>query len=257
MRTLRAALRLLYIVATIGVVPLALLYVSTASLFGPRIRLRAVLAATPLFGQIYLTAFGVRLDLEGARDPAAKIFVANHVSYVDIFVAAASTGAVFVSRHDVKDWPLFGWFARMAGTVFLDRTSIRSAIASSRGLVERAAQGGRIMLFPEGGILPGDGVKPFRPFLLAAAVDEGLAVQPLTITYTHFDGHPVDATTRDLVEWHDTPIHTHAWRIMKARSVRVQVSFGETMRASSGGANGAREFAEELRRAVEGMSFRT
>jgi 1-acyl-sn-glycerol-3-phosphate acyltransferase len=252
MRILRASFRLLYLIATIALIPPCLLYVALASLLGRRGRYRAIMAATPLFGYVYLHAFGVRMSVEGRPDAAANVLVGNHVSYLDIFVGAAATGAVFVSRHDVKHWPLFGWFARMAGTVFIDRSSLRSAIESSRAIVERASDGARITLFPEGGILPGEGVKAFKPFLLAAAAEAGLAVQPFAITYTHFDGRPIDATTRDFVEWHDTPIHTHAWRIMKSKGVRVHVAFGTPM--TPGG--DARVFVEELRGAVAGLGSR-
>jgi len=256
MRTLRAGLRLVYLLSTITLVPFCLLYVGIASALGTRARYRAIMAATPLFGQVYLTAFGVRMSVEGAPSPQASLYVANHVSYLDIFVAAAATGAVFVSRHDVKHWPLFGWFARMAGTVFIDRTSLRSAIESSRTIVESAGDGARIVLFPEGGILPGDGVKSFKPFLLAAAADAGLAVQPFAIAYTHFDGRaidPDDAETRNLVEWHDMPIHSHAWRIMQARSTRVLVRFGTPQSAAGNGSDAARRFAESLRAGVAAL----
>src|SRR5687768_17559837 len=167
MTILRTAFRLLILLSMLALVPICLILVVGASMIGRRARYGFVMAATPLWCRIWLAAFGVRLRCVDGPDPRAKIFVGNHVSYMDIFVAGAATGGVFVSRHDVKDWPLIGWFARMAGTVFIDRRSLRSAIESSRGIVERVSQGARITLFPEGGVLPGRGIHPFKPFLLA------------------------------------------------------------------------------------------
>jgi 1-acyl-sn-glycerol-3-phosphate acyltransferase len=251
MKTLRASLRLLYLaLATLLLIPLCLALVLVASLFGRAVRYRVVMLATPVFCRINLFGFGVRVHREGARDGRAKIFVANHVSYLDILIAGAATGGVFVSRHDVKDWPVMGWFARMAGTVFIDRTSLRSAIESSRGLVERVREGARITLFPEGGILPGSGVKPFRPFLLAAIGEEELPVQPMAIVYTAIDGSAADAVSRSLVEWHDGPLHQHAWRVMRMRSVHATVRFRTPLTGSDGGADAARALAERLRAEV-------
>jgi 1-acyl-sn-glycerol-3-phosphate acyltransferase len=250
MSTLRASLRLLFLIGTIVLVPLSFLLVVVASLFGPAVRHRIVMAATPYVCGAYAAAFGIGLRTVGRRDPAAKIFVGNHVSYLDIFIAGAATGGVFVSRHDVKDWPVMGWFARMAGTVFIDRSSLRSAIESSHGIVERVDEGARITLFPEGGILRGEGVKAFKPFLFAAIAEEGHGVQPFAIVYTHVDGRPIDTETRRKVEWHDSNLVAHAWEILKLRGIAVTVRFGTTTTAGAEGASAARAFAEQMRGAV-------
>jgi 1-acyl-sn-glycerol-3-phosphate acyltransferase len=252
MSTLRASLRLVLLVVFNAVlIPVCLVAVLSASLFGPAARHRVVMTLTPVYCWLYLTAFGVIVRIEGRRDGRAKIFVGNHVSYLDIFIAGYATGGIFVSRHDVKDWPLIGWFARLAGTVFIDRSSLRSAIVSSHGIVERVDSGARITLFPEGGILPGPGVKAFKPFLLAAIAEEGHAVQPFAIVYRHADGRPVDAATRNRVEWHDSSLLAHAWGIMGMSSVRVTVRFVEPRRAVGSGSAVARQFAEDLRATVE------
>lgn len=252
MSIIRTAIRLCILLSTILLVPICLVLVIGASLVGRRARYRVVQLATPPWCRIWLAAFGVSLRCEGELDPRARIFVGNHVSYMDIFVAGAATGGVFVSRHDVKDWPLIGWFARMAGTVFIDRSSLRSAIESSRGIVDRVNQGARITLFPEGGVLPGEGVKPFKAFLLAPIAESAIPVQPFAIAYTEIDGRPPDEYNRNHIEWHDTPIVAHAWRIMRMRRVRVVVSFARSItHAGVDGADGAREFAELLRSIVD------
>lgn len=251
MGIVRASLRLLILLSTILLVPICLALVLTAAAFGRRVRYAVVMAATPLWCRIWLAGFGVRLRFEGRPSAGAKIFVGNHVSYMDIFVAGAATGGIFVSRHDVKDWPLIGWFARMAGTVFIDRTSLRSAIESGRGIAARVAEGARITLFPEGGVLRGDGVKPFKPFLLAGIAEARLPVQPFAINYTHVDGEPLNEANRNDIEWHDTPIHVHAWKIMKMSSVRAVVRFADVLTfEGTADSNGARSFSEELRASV-------
>jgi 1-acyl-sn-glycerol-3-phosphate acyltransferase len=196
---------------------------------------------------------GLRVRAHGARSRDARIFVGNHVSYLDILVGGIGVAGVFVSRHDVKDWPIIGIFARLAGTVFLDRSSLRSAIASSAGIVERAGQGIRIALFPEGGTTPGDGVGEFKPFLFGAITGSRFPVQPFTIRYTHIGGTPIDASNKSLVYWYDPApaFDIHGWQMLKLRSVRATITFHEALTPpETADKQSVRAFAEELQRRV-------
>src|SRR5262245_1777458 len=67
-----------------------------------------------------LRAMGVKSHVTG-RIQAGSLLVSNHVSYLDILVLSATSPTVFVSKKEVRGWPIFGWFAQMSGTLFLDR----------------------------------------------------------------------------------------------------------------------------------------
>jgi 1-acyl-sn-glycerol-3-phosphate acyltransferase len=251
-RAADAILRILLLLSTLLVLPLCTLLVLGASAFGPRARYDLVMALTPWFCRWILLGFGVRLKLDGRRSREAHVFVSNHLSYLDIFIAGAAIGGVFVSRHDLKDWPGIGWFAQLAGTVFIDRSSLRSAITSSEGIVFRVRQGARITLFPEGRI-PEDGqIADFKPFLLGAVAQEGLTVQPFTIVYTHLGREPVTAANHHLVYWNDptVPLPRHAWRLMKLPFIRARVVFGQPAMPAGADKRAVREFTEQLRDAV-------
>src|SRR5690242_15551310 len=69
----------------------------------------------------HLRIFGYSADVSGPI-PKSGLLVSNHLSYLDILAIASTTPAVFVSKAEVRHWPLFGWFAAIAGTVFVDRT---------------------------------------------------------------------------------------------------------------------------------------
>ena len=256
--TLRAVLRLiLLMVAVLLLLPSLAIILTAAGIAGSTRRTRMVMALTPPFSRIMARVIGLRVRVEGSRDREARVFVANHVSYTDILVAGIAAGGVFVSRHDVKNWPVIGLFARLAGTVFIDRRSIQSAIASSSGIVERAHQGIRIALFPEGGTTAGEGVGNFKPFLFSAICASGFVVQPITINYTHIGDIPVTSATKGLIYWYDpAPSFTaHGWRLLKLRSVRVTATFHEPVRPPHAGDNAAvREFAELLHdRVADGL----
>ncbi|HKI69591.1 MAG TPA: lysophospholipid acyltransferase family protein, partial [Verrucomicrobiae bacterium] len=69
--------------------------------------------------------------------PKRGLLISNHLSYLDVLVLAAITPAVFVSKREVKNWPVFGWFARLAGTLFVNREK-RSEVSRSKTEIEQA-----------------------------------------------------------------------------------------------------------------------
>jgi 1-acyl-sn-glycerol-3-phosphate acyltransferase len=243
---------LLFLAVVIGL-PVYTLLIAGAMIFGPRARCAMVMALKPTLYGFMTWSFGVRLTIAGKRDPDALLFVSNHCSYLDILIASAVIGGIFISRHDVKDWPVIGVFARIEGTVFLDRASLRSASESAERMLFRTQQGARMILFPEGGITPGPEVGQFRPFLLRAVVAEHLSVQPFTLHYSHIDNDPVTAETQHIVLWDDpsAPLPSHSWRILKLPKIHVRVTFHPTVKPpSSQDKESVRAFAEELRQVV-------
>ncbi|WP_231639266.1 lysophospholipid acyltransferase family protein [Sphingomonas profundi] len=129
-------------------------------------------------------AFGLRVTIAGTPLPRDVLFVANHVSWLDILALGGATGTAFVSKDDVAGWPLVGWMAREAGTIFIRRQ--RHAVRGQADELGRALAAGRaVALFPEGTTGRGDALLPFRAALLAAVADApaGVRVQPVAIDY--------------------------------------------------------------------------
>jgi len=251
--TFRAVARLAALLVTVlPMIPLCTLIVLAAGVAGSRARYRMVMALTPIVCGTIAALVGLRVRIAGRRSDHALIFVGNHVTYLDILTAGVGVGGVFVSRHDVKQWPVIGIFARLAGTVFLDRSSLRSAVASSDGVLERAEQGIRITIFPEG-VTTSGAMAPFRPFLFSAVARGNFPVQPFTIRYTHIGGQSVGEANKDLVYWYDPApgLDVHGWRLLKLPYVRATITFHEVVAPPHSSEKGVvREFAEELQRRV-------
>lgn len=113
------------------------------------------------------------------------LIVANHLSWVDIPMLAGACGARFVSKDEVRRWPLIGYLAGLNRTVYVARSE-RGRVAEQAGALRAAlADGAPVALFPEGGTGDGRGMKPFRAALLAALFPPppGLRVQPVAIDY--------------------------------------------------------------------------
>lgn len=250
---IRGALRFTGLVLFMFSFPVAAILVLGAGIFGERSRYRMIMALTTPWCGTIAALMGVRVKVHGRRSDKAQLFVGNHVTYLDILTAGAVIGGVFVSRHDIKNWPGIGLFARLAGTVFIDRASIFSAMESSEGIVARARQGARITLFPEGGTTPGEGVGPFKPFLFGAIGGSQVWVQPFTILYTRVDGRPLTHDTRDLVYWYrpNEPFLAHGWKVLKLPGITAEITFHDPIPPPvSTDKNVLREYAEVARQSV-------
>lgn len=130
----------------------------------------------------------VRLDLVGdfvAPGAVGCLLVANHVSWLDILaVQSVCSRARFVSKADVKSWPLLSRVIDAGGTLYLERERKRDALRVVRQVADALAAGDTIAVFPEG--TTGDGVTllPFHANLLQAAITSGAPVQPVAVRYS-------------------------------------------------------------------------
>jgi len=133
--------------------------------------------------------FGLRIVITGEALPGASLIVANHISWLDIPLLYSVTPMGFVAKAEIDGWPIAGFIARFGSSLFHDRGSHDSARNVLAATVERLQQGKRVTMFPEGGILPGYGVKPFHARLFAAAVNSGVPVQPMMLRYVKDGQH--------------------------------------------------------------------
>jgi 1-acyl-sn-glycerol-3-phosphate acyltransferase len=124
---------------------------------------------------------------QGTPMPQGGALVANHISWLDIFVLNAGGCVVFVSKAEVAKWPGIGWLARATGTVFVTRDR-KAAARDVALLTARLALGQTLVFFPEGTSSDGAQVLPFKPVLFAPLIAKGMHVQPVTLSYKAPDG---------------------------------------------------------------------
>jgi 1-acyl-sn-glycerol-3-phosphate acyltransferase len=141
-----------------------------------------------------LGIFNVTVELAPDSAPPLEhaMVVANHVSWLDIFVVDALHPCRFVAKAEIRSWPLAGWLAEKAGTVFIARGSKRDLRNIFKGLVHSLQAGERVAFFPEGTTAPQGTLLPFHANLFEAAVDARVMVQPLALSYADEAGghHP-------------------------------------------------------------------
>ncbi len=131
---------------------------------------------------------------QGAGAPVLEhaLIVANHVSWLDIFVINALHPCRFVAKAEIRAWPVLGWLAAAAGTVFIARGNRRELRHIFKGLVTVLQEGQRVAFFPEGTTSSQGQVLPFHANLFEAAIDANVAVQPYALAYLDAAGgyHP-------------------------------------------------------------------
>ena len=175
-----------------------------------------------------LLGFDVRVT--GAPSPQQPtLFVANHVSFLDIEVLGSLLEASFISKADVARWPLFGWLAKLQRTVFVDRR-VSSTHRQRDAIRDRLDQDDNLILFPEGTTGDGNRALPFKSALFSVANYVGthgpLAVQPVSIAYVRLDGMPLGRLYRPFVAWYgDMEFAPHLWTLLGLGRIGVEVSF--------------------------------
>lgn len=179
---------------------------------------------------------GLRVTRHGTPMDRAGAFVANHVSWLDIFVLNAQAPLYFVAKAEVAGWPGIGWLARATGTAFIARKA--SEAAAQKALFEaRLRAGHHLTFFPEGTSTDGRRVLPFKSTLFAAFFEEGLrdrlAVQPVALVYHAPEG----ADPRFYGWWGEMSFGASLLDVLAARRQgRVDLVFHEALPvASSGG----------------------
>ena len=168
-----------------------------------------------------LDAMGIQCRVEGSPPPSG-LLVANHLSYLDILVLGATAPCAFVSKSEVRKWPIFGHFGALGGALFLDRRSRASAARTAIAIGERLALPLPIVLFPEGTSTDGSTVLPFHSWLFEPAVERGASITAASIRYEP-NG---DRCERDLCWFGDSSFLPHLFRTMACDAIPVQVCFG-------------------------------
>ncbi|MBS0589566.1 MAG: 1-acyl-sn-glycerol-3-phosphate acyltransferase [Proteobacteria bacterium] len=175
-------------------VPLLLLHVLIAppmvllvfSPLGARLRVgdeRLDHWATRWWSGALIRRFGFRIRRIGEPLPGATLFVANHVSWMDIELMHSQRMMSFVAKSEIARWPLVGWLATRAGTIYHRRGSTQSLGAVMQCVVTKLAAGDSAGVFPEGGTGPGDQVRTFHARIFQVAADAHVPIQPVALRY--------------------------------------------------------------------------
>lgn len=191
-----------------------------------------------------LRILGISLQTSGSGLAAGHLIVANHVSWLDIAaVHAVLPQARFVSKADVKHWPLVGALVEGAGTLFIERESKRDALRVVHQAAAALQAGDCVAFFPEGTTGPGPELLPFHANLLQAAVSVQAPVLPLVLRW-HEPGERFSTSARFI---DDMTLAQSLWRIASAKGLGIDVQLLPAVHVDG---QDRRTLSETLRRAI-------
>jgi 1-acyl-sn-glycerol-3-phosphate acyltransferase len=173
------------------------------------------------------------------------MIVANHVSWLDIFVLNSLHPCQFVAKQEIRQWPIFGWISYQVGTVYITRSKRSDLRRIFSDVVERLQNGKRVAFFPEGSTSLQGQLLPFHANLFEAAIDAKAFVQPYGLRYLTAQGgyHPA-------VEYvGETNFKQSFWNVLQAETVHVELLVAPLIQ-SEGVAR--RELARQVQQAVAG-----
>jgi 1-acyl-sn-glycerol-3-phosphate acyltransferase len=215
-----------------------------------------------IWHKIATSLVGIRIHQQGTPAPDRPLLIAaNHASWVDITVVGSLMPLSFIAKSEVSGWPVFGLFAKLQRTVFVNRTRRSETAAVADTIAGRMAEGDAMVLFAEGTSNDGNCVLPFRSALLGAATraasggqETGVWVQPLSIAYLGLFGMPMGRVHRPHVAWYgDMELAGHLWGIFKHGALDVAVYWGEPVRVEA--ATDRKELTRLLEREVRALTM--
>jgi len=189
----------------------------------------------------HLKIFGGSVNVSGEL-PKSGLLVSNHLSYLDIVVICSVAPTVFVSKAEVRHWPVFGVLAKLGGTIFIQRER-RTHVGEVNNEIESAlTDGALVVVFPEGTSSNGETILPFRAPLLEPALRGGQAISIACIKYDLDDGNP----KTEACYWGDHSFFPHLINLLGKKSVRATLRFEKFQRTT----DDRKELATQLREAV-------
>ena len=171
-----------------------------------------------------LARMGVRLEIQGTPPAGGPLLlVCNHLSWLDILVIHAARHVRFVSKSDVRRWPVIGTLADGAGTLYIERERRRDALRVAHHMTQALRAGDLIAVFPEGTTSDGQDVLPFHANLLQAAISADAPVQPMALRFVD-DASGLASLAARYID--DDDLITSLWRTLGAPPLRAIVRFG-------------------------------
>ena len=154
-----------------------------------------------------LAACGMKIkvvgDINSLPKATGRVWVSNHVSWLDIFAINAVQPMRFVGKDDIQTWPVIGWLVARSDTIFISRSNRAAALAANDIISNALQAGANIAIFPEGTSTDGHQLKPFNHSLFQAPISAGVPVQTLCVRYPLPNGdlNPAPAYHGDISLW--------------------------------------------------------
>lgn len=192
------------------------------------LRLALITGLTQVLASFLLFMLGIKVVIEGEKSclqEKGTFVISNHLGYLDGLILGSILRIIYVSKSQVKKWPVFGWMASVSETVFIDRqrkTKTSDYITKAEGLLK---SGVNLLVFPEGTSTNGLVLRPFQSVHFQAAINAGASILPLLITYTKADNLEVIAGNSDTVCWYgQVAFFRHILGVLRMKNIQAKIT---------------------------------
>ncbi len=205
----RRPLRLLLLIVLIGAGLLML------ALVFPFLQQRQREKTIMVWTGILLQTLGIRVHSTGSSPPGAALLVANHISWADPFLLMAYHPMRFVAKAEIRDWPVLGWLAAQAGTVFIRRDRLRDLVTVSQTFITHLEGGTAVGVFPESTTSDGKALLPFKTALFQVAINARTDCYPVAICYDQPEAIWIE----------DMGLLSSVWRLMALKQTTAYIHY--------------------------------
>jgi len=226
--------RISFLIAASFVFLLIAIGLNVVFAFNSRRRARAAATGAMLWARTMCRIFGVLVIVRGRAADAGLFTVCNHISYIDIFVLGSLRPSAFLSKHEVRGWPIMGLLASLGGTVFVNRESKRTAVDSMKKIRQKIESGIAVIIFPEGTTSNGKKVMPFKSAFFKVPAGMNIPVTPASIRYA-------PEISDDAAWYGNMNLAPHFWNIIGARRIEATVHFGPAVSPAPDGSTPVRD----------------
>jgi 1-acyl-sn-glycerol-3-phosphate acyltransferase len=224
---IRAFFRIiLFAVGTLLLLPFHMAWNLPSVIFGRLMRYQGPIAT--LWFRYLLWLFGIKVHVVNKRNLSKKqkIYLSNHVSYIDILIMGAHFNGFFIAKSDIASWPIFGFLSKLSGTLFITRN--RRYLNVQIELMKKHLNAKQsLILFPEGTTGNGHEILHFKSGLLnvLSEVKKRPVLQPLSIRYTQINKKTlVTQEEFDKVAWYgDMVLAPHLWQLLRNKSLTARI----------------------------------
>lgn len=189
-----------------------------------------------------MRVFGFRLKRVGTPRPGTTFFVANHCSWLDITLLHSQRALCFVAKAEIARWPVIGWLASRAGTIYHQRGNNASFARVAEIMVGKLASGLDVGVFPEGGTGAVDHVRTFHARIFQTCYDANVPAQPVALRYVRNNQAAVEVAFRERESF-----FANFWRLLGNPGCDAEVHFLEPIAPNP---DGRRKMSDQARRQI-------
>ena len=150
-----------------------------------------------------------------------NMFLANHVSWADIYALNSILPLQFIAKSDINNWPILGYLVRKSGTIFINRSNRKDTSRIVETTTERLIAGGNVGFFPEGTTTDGTSLAHFKSSLVQAAINANAQLRPVAISYPLANG----GINTEMAYAGETTLGESMMHVLKQKKPMVELHF--------------------------------